>query len=168
MSTENETEQHIFEQVDEAKKEIERLTKEKDEKNKELEKTVEEESKLISENEQFSEQSLSLSNRAAALAVELADNRVTAEGSDNAVEEIKTRIAVIDEALKTRKEALDGFEASQKEIEDKLKKAEDEIDSLSNAINGYALKLGSACGNATSFLPGLATKDKIEEVFNKL
>ena len=33
---------------------------------------------------------------------------------------------------------------------------------------GYALKLGSACGNATSFLPGLATKDKIDEVFSLL
>ena len=32
----------------------------------------------------------------------------------------------------------------------------------------YALKLGSACGNATSFLPGLATKAKIEEVFAQL
>ena len=28
----------------------------------------------------------------------------------------------------------------------------------------YALKLGSACGNATSFLPGLATRAKIDEV----
>ena len=33
---------------------------------------------------------------------------------------------------------------------------------------GYALKLGSACGNATSFLPGLATRAKIDEVFSKL
>ena len=33
---------------------------------------------------------------------------------------------------------------------------------------GYALKLGSACGNATSFLPGLATRDKIDEVFAQL
>ena len=33
---------------------------------------------------------------------------------------------------------------------------------------GYALKLGSACGNATSFLPGLATKAKIDEVFAQL
>jgi 1-phosphofructokinase len=32
----------------------------------------------------------------------------------------------------------------------------------------YALKLGSACGNATAFLPGLATKEKINEVLNKL
>ena len=32
----------------------------------------------------------------------------------------------------------------------------------------YALKLGSACGNATSFLPGLATRAKIDEVFAKL
>lgn len=31
----------------------------------------------------------------------------------------------------------------------------------------YALKLGSACGNATAFLPGLATKEKINEVFQK-
>lgn len=29
---------------------------------------------------------------------------------------------------------------------------------------GYALKLGSACGNATAFLNGLATKDKIDEL----
>ena len=28
----------------------------------------------------------------------------------------------------------------------------------------YALKLGSACGNATAFLNGLATKEKIEEI----
>ncbi len=33
---------------------------------------------------------------------------------------------------------------------------------------GYALKLGSACGNATSFLPGLATREKIEEVLAQL
>lgn len=32
----------------------------------------------------------------------------------------------------------------------------------------YALRLGSACGNATSFLPGLATKEKIYEVLEKL
>ena len=32
----------------------------------------------------------------------------------------------------------------------------------------YALKLGSACGNATSFLPGLATREKIEEVFAQI
>ena len=33
---------------------------------------------------------------------------------------------------------------------------------------GYALKLGSACGNATSCLPGLATRAKIDEVFAQL
>ncbi len=32
----------------------------------------------------------------------------------------------------------------------------------------YALKLGSACGSATSFLPGLATKEKIDEVIKQL
>lgn len=31
----------------------------------------------------------------------------------------------------------------------------------------YALKLGSACGNATAFLPGLATKEKIYDVLQK-
>ena len=31
----------------------------------------------------------------------------------------------------------------------------------------YALKLGSACGNATSFLPGLATRAKIEELLKQ-
>ena len=31
----------------------------------------------------------------------------------------------------------------------------------------YALKLGSVCGNATAFLPGLATKEKIEELLKK-
>lgn len=31
----------------------------------------------------------------------------------------------------------------------------------------YALKLGSACGNATAFLPGLATKEKIHDVLQK-
>lgn len=31
----------------------------------------------------------------------------------------------------------------------------------------YALKLGSVCGNATAFLPGLATKEKIVELLKK-
>lgn len=31
----------------------------------------------------------------------------------------------------------------------------------------YALKLGSACGNATSFLPGLATRAKIDELIGQ-
>ena len=31
----------------------------------------------------------------------------------------------------------------------------------------YALKLGSVCGNATAFLPGLATKEKIEELLER-
>lgn len=32
---------------------------------------------------------------------------------------------------------------------------------------GYALKLGSACGNATSFMPGLATRAKIDELITQ-
>ena len=31
----------------------------------------------------------------------------------------------------------------------------------------FALKLGSACGNATAFLPGLATREKIEELLTQ-
>ena len=31
----------------------------------------------------------------------------------------------------------------------------------------YALKLGSVCGNATAFLSGLATKEKIDELLEK-
>ncbi len=31
----------------------------------------------------------------------------------------------------------------------------------------YALKLGSVCGNATAFLPGLATKEKIEDLLER-
>ena len=33
---------------------------------------------------------------------------------------------------------------------------------------GYALKLGTACGNATAFSPGLADRRKIEEILQKL
>ena len=33
---------------------------------------------------------------------------------------------------------------------------------------GYALRLGTACGNATAFSPGLATKEKIYEVLEKI
>lgn len=31
----------------------------------------------------------------------------------------------------------------------------------------YALKLGSVCGNATAFLSGLATREKIDELLVK-
>jgi len=32
---------------------------------------------------------------------------------------------------------------------------------------GYALKLGSVCGNATAFQSGLATREKIDELMHK-
>ena len=32
----------------------------------------------------------------------------------------------------------------------------------------HALKLGTACGNATAFSLGLATKEKIMDIFNRL
>lgn len=35
---------------------------------------------------------------------------------------------------------------------------------IKNNDYGYALKLGSACGNATAFLDGLATREKIDEL----
>lgn len=34
--------------------------------------------------------------------------------------------------------------------------------------HGYALRLGTACGNATAFSPWLATKEKIDEIMGKL
>ena len=33
---------------------------------------------------------------------------------------------------------------------------------------GYALKLGTACGNATAFSMGLASREKIMEIFDRL
>ena len=32
----------------------------------------------------------------------------------------------------------------------------------------YALKLGTVCGNATASLPGLATKERIKEMWNMI
>ena len=32
----------------------------------------------------------------------------------------------------------------------------------------YAFTLGTACGNATAFSSGLATREKIDEILNKL
>ncbi|MGN1130971.1 MAG: PfkB family carbohydrate kinase, partial [Ruminococcus sp.] len=39
---------------------------------------------------------------------------------------------------------------------------------LSEKDYDYALKLGTACGCATAFLPGLATREKIKETLSKL
>ena len=32
----------------------------------------------------------------------------------------------------------------------------------------YSFRLGTACGNATAFSPGLATRDKISDILGKI
>lgn len=99
--------------------------------------------KLQSENNGFATIAADLSKEISLLTVSLADNRVTSETASSQVEEIKTRIAAIDELLVNRGDTVLVLE----EKKNNAKKAFDEccgkIDGYKNAVEGYRIKVQS-------------------------
>lgn len=139
-AAENETEQNIdaavsaaIECIQKAEEQIADATRQMDELSKQ------EETYRLSSSE-FSDRAATLSGEISALSVRLADCRVTAETANSSIEEIRSRISVIDESMGTRKDDYDALLKRKADAEAELKEIQDEIVSVKNAIDGYTLR----------------------------
>ncbi len=112
-----------------------------EEANKRLQEQIGEIEKLQVENNEFATLAAELSKEISLLTVALADNRVISETASSQIEEIKVRIAAIDELLGNRKEAVLALEEKKNNAQKALEECEERINGFKNAIEGYRIKV---------------------------
>ena len=109
--------------------------------NKKLESQITEIEKLQVENNEFATVAAELAKEISLLTVSLADNRVISETANSQIEEIKTRIATIDELLGNRKETVLTLEEQKNNAKKELDDCVEKINEYKNAVDGYRMKV---------------------------
>lgn len=159
-STEQNTEQHIDEQISNAQLLIEQSTLEIEKAKKEMEALSQKEESFKLSNMEFSERAAALSQEASLLSVKLADCRVTAETANSSVEEIKSRISAIDDSMGPRKDAIDNLTAAKDKAQEELDKTLEEITSINNSLDGYTMRFESRSKKAEALKSALEEKQR--------
>ena len=112
-----------------------------DDANKKLQSQIAEIEKLQVENNEFATVAAELAKEISLLTVSLADNRVISETANSQIEEIKTRIATIDELLGNRKETVLTLEEQKNNAKKELDDCVEKINEYKNAVDGYRMKV---------------------------
>ena len=112
-----------------------------DDANKKLQSQIAEIEKLQVENNEFATVAAELAKEISLLTVSLADNRVISETANSQIEEIKTRIATIDELLGNRKETVLALEEQKNNAKKELDDCVEKINEYKNAVDGYRMKV---------------------------
>lgn len=92
---------------------------------------------------QQSERTEALRAEISALSVSVADNRVTAQTANSAVEEIQTRVESIDAQLGGRQDAYTERREAVETAKQALAQVEAEIQGAQNALDGYSLRFAN-------------------------
>ena len=139
-AAENETEQNIDAAVSAARECIQKAEEQIADATRQMDELSKQEETYRLSSSEFSDRAAALSGEISALSVRLADCRVTAETANSSIEEIRSRISVIDESMGTRKDDYDALLKRKADAEAELKEIQDEIVSVKNAIDGYTLR----------------------------
>lgn len=139
-AAENETEQNIDAAVSAARECIQKAEEQIADATRQMDELSKQEETYRLSSSEFSDRAATLSGEISALSVRLADCRVTAETANSSIEEIRSRISVIDESMGTRKDDYDALLKRKADAEAELKEIQDEIVSVKNAIDGYTLR----------------------------
>ena len=127
--------------------------------NEKLSAKISEIEKLQSENNEFASIAADLSKEISLLTVSLADNRVISETASTQIEEIRTRIATIDELLGNRRDAVLALETKKNNAETALNECVEKIDGFKNAVEGYRIKVQSRTEKCEKIKAEIATID---------
>ncbi len=136
---ENETEAEINSQIEltlSAIKDLEATVKEK---KAELAKFSEEIELISTKNTENATESIELSEKISQLTLEIADKRVVASTVSTSVEEINSRIALIDEAAAQREPILKGLEEEKSKVQAELDAVAEKNADLNNSLSGIEL-----------------------------
>ena len=139
-AAENETEQNIDAAVSAARECIQKAEEQIADATRQMDELSKQEETYRLSSSEFSDRAAALSGEISALSVRLADCRVTAETANSSIEEIRSRISAIDEAMGTRKDDYDALLKRKADAEAELEEIQDEIVSVKNAIDGYTLR----------------------------
>ena len=137
----NQDDASIDAQVEEAEKQKQVYLEDLDKANKKLQAQIAEIEKLQVENNEFATVAAELAKEISVLTVNLADNRVISETANSQIEEIKTRITVIDELLGNRKEVVLALEEKKNNAKNVLDECCEKINEYKNAVDGYRIKV---------------------------
>ena len=130
-----------------------------EEANKKLEAQIAEIEKLQSENNEFATVAADLAKEISLLTVSLADNRVISETANSQIEEIKTRIATIDELLGNRRDAVLALEEKKNNAKKVLDDCIEKINEYKNAVDGYRIKVETRTEKSEKVKAEISTLD---------
>lgn len=135
--------QQIQSEIETEEKLIAQIKKIREEKTYELNKIKDELQLMQSEGSGLDKQSADLSTNINILTKNLADFRVEASTAQSAIYEIKARVETIDLQINARQQAVDLALQDKSRADEALSKCSQEIESATNSVNGYEMKLDS-------------------------
>lgn len=135
--------QQLQSEIETEEKLISQIKRIRDEKSDELRAIKYELEKMQSEGTGLDKETADLATNINILTKELADRRVESSTAQSAIAEIKARIESIDFQINARQEVVDLAEQDKVKSNDALIKCSEEIQSVSNSVDGYSIKLNS-------------------------
>ena len=157
--TANEDETDIDTQIESANEQKALAQKGLEDANAKLQAQIGEIEKLQSENDEFASVAADLSKEISLLTVALADNRVISETANSQIEEIRTRITVIDDLLGNRKETVLALEEKKNNAQKALDECVEKINGYKNAVDGYRIKVQTRTEKSEKIKAEIATLD---------
>ena len=148
MGSDEQSAAEIDEQINAAKSDISDKENEIQSRKNELSKELEKLNSLLSQNGENSEKARQVNDKLNQAALRLSDLRVEKTSAASGAEELKTRIATINEVLENRGGIIDTLEKEKAEAESKIRSLGDEKQENDNACDGYRLIIETREGKA--------------------
>ncbi|MCQ2480908.1 MAG: chromosome segregation protein SMC [Clostridia bacterium] len=148
MGSDEESAAEIDEEIEKANEAIAQKEEEIKARRAELETELTNLNTLLGQNGQNSEKAREVNEKLTAATMELSDLRVEKSSALSTAEELKTRIATIDDVIETRGSILDTLEEEKGEAEKNIRHLKDEKQENENACDGYRLIIETREGKA--------------------
>lgn len=152
----------IDEQIEEKQRFIAESEIKANSKHRELEGVANELQQLMSDNDEIAGRNTALNQKMSELTLKLSDCKVKCSQAISSIEEIKSRLGVIDESIAQCDSEINIAQSQKDESEANLNFLKERIDEYENSMSGYQLKLKNKTENAERL------KDQYEKLMRSL
>lgn len=139
----NDTNQHLDEQIEQAQFDIKALEKEIELKQAELKKASVGMDDIVAEIESISNAQLEMSEKISSVNASVSDRRVELSTVSSSVDEINARVENINNILSSREDTLNDLRNKKTQAKKSLEECDETVSRLTNALSGYTLRLQS-------------------------
>ncbi len=140
----------IYKEIDAEEKLISQIKEIRDEKKAELEKVREKLEQMQSDTGLIKDESDKITQSIADLTRELADGRVNVSTAQSSMNEIQSRLEIIDQLISQRQEVIDSLISDKTTAENAVKACENEIKELTNSVEGYTIRVRNKDNKSSS------------------